>query len=171
MPVQSKFPANMLSSWSQSLNLREIIEAFISFRDEVITRRTKFEPNKARDRAHILLRMCRGDQYDEVVRAHSRLCKSGIVFRLRLVAENGQLRHKLLTSSLLRPFGSQGDTYQLSDVQVRAISGQPRPPLARWGVMKLAKSSQALPRILPNILQIGRYGKALRRHARRARSC
>jgi DNA gyrase subunit A len=35
--------------------LRDIIQAFIAFREEVITRRTKFELNKARDRAHILL--------------------------------------------------------------------------------------------------------------------
>src|SRR3546814_5022139 len=37
------------------LNIRDIIEAFVRFREEVITRRTKYELNKARDRAHILL--------------------------------------------------------------------------------------------------------------------
>ena len=37
------------------LTLRDIIEAFIRFREEVITRRTKFELNKARERAHLLL--------------------------------------------------------------------------------------------------------------------
>ncbi|MFM2101006.1 MAG: gyrase subunit, partial [Pseudomonadota bacterium] len=57
-PAQSNFPANMLAirgGRPETLNLRDIIEAFVKFREEVITRRTKFELNKARDRAHILL--------------------------------------------------------------------------------------------------------------------
>jgi DNA gyrase subunit A len=57
-PAQSNFPANMLAirgGRPEVLTLRDFIEAFIRFREEVITRRTKFELNKARDRAHILL--------------------------------------------------------------------------------------------------------------------
>ncbi|HWK37073.1 DNA gyrase subunit A, partial [Sphingomonas sp.] len=57
-PAQSSFPANMLAirgGRPELLNLRDIIEAFVRFREEVITRRSKFELTKARDRAHILL--------------------------------------------------------------------------------------------------------------------
>ncbi|MCX7865095.1 MAG: DNA gyrase subunit A, partial [Novosphingobium sp.] len=57
-PAQSSFPANMLAIRNgrpETLTLRDIIQSFIAFREEVITRRTKFELNKARDRAHILL--------------------------------------------------------------------------------------------------------------------
>src|SRR3546814_10427064 len=57
-PAQASFPANMLAIRSgrpETLALRDIIQAFIQFREQVITRRTKFELNKARDRAHILL--------------------------------------------------------------------------------------------------------------------
>ena len=36
------------------MNLKDLIVAFIAFREEVVTRRTRFELNKARDRAHIL---------------------------------------------------------------------------------------------------------------------
>ena len=57
-PAQSSFPANMLAirgGRPELLNLRDIIEAFVKFREEVITRRTKFELNKARERAHLLL--------------------------------------------------------------------------------------------------------------------
>ena len=39
----------------ETLTLRDFIEAFIRFREEVITRRSKFELFKARERAHILL--------------------------------------------------------------------------------------------------------------------
>ena len=52
------FPANMLAirgGRPETLTLRDFIEAFIRFREEVITRRSKFELLKARERAHILL--------------------------------------------------------------------------------------------------------------------
>ncbi|HEV2867309.1 MAG TPA: DNA gyrase subunit A, partial [Allosphingosinicella sp.] len=57
-PAQSSFPANILAirgGRPETLNLRDIIEAFVRFREEVITRRSKFELAKARDRAHLLL--------------------------------------------------------------------------------------------------------------------
>lgn len=57
-PLQTSFGCNMLAlrgGKPELLNLRDIIEAFIRFREEVITRRTKFRLGKARDRAHILV--------------------------------------------------------------------------------------------------------------------
>ena len=53
-PAQGSFPANMLAirgGRPEMLPLREIIAAFIQFREQVITRRSKFELAKARDRA------------------------------------------------------------------------------------------------------------------------
>jgi DNA gyrase subunit A len=71
-PAQSNFPANMLAirgGRPEVLTLRDIIDAFVKFREEVITRRSKFELNKARDRAHILLGLVIAvTNLDEVVR-------------------------------------------------------------------------------------------------------
>src|SRR5438270_9476294 len=71
-PAQSSFPANMLAirgGRPETLNLRDIIEAFVRFREEVITRRSKFELAKARDRAHLLLGLVIAvTNLDEVVR-------------------------------------------------------------------------------------------------------
>ncbi|HWU91946.1 MAG TPA: DNA gyrase subunit A, partial [Sphingomicrobium sp.] len=71
-PAQSSFPANMLAIRSgrpETLNLRDIIESFVKFREEVITRRSKFELFKARERAHILLGLVVAvTNLDEVVR-------------------------------------------------------------------------------------------------------
>ena len=39
----------------EQMNLKEILVAFIDFREEVITKRTIFDLNKARDKAHVLL--------------------------------------------------------------------------------------------------------------------
>jgi DNA gyrase subunit A len=57
-PLQSNFPANMLaldSGRPQTMNLKDFLTLFIAFREQVITRRTKFLLNKARDRAHDLV--------------------------------------------------------------------------------------------------------------------
>jgi DNA gyrase subunit A len=57
-PLQTNFPANMLaldSGRPQVMNLKDFLTLFVAFREQVITRRTKFLLNKARDRAHILV--------------------------------------------------------------------------------------------------------------------
>ena len=70
--AQTSFPANMLAlrgGRPELLSLRDIIEAFVRFREEVITRRSKFELQKARERAHILLGLVIAvTNLDEVVR-------------------------------------------------------------------------------------------------------
>lgn len=56
--LQTSFGMNVLAinhGRPMMMNLKEILEAFISFREEVIRRRTIFELNKARDRAHVLV--------------------------------------------------------------------------------------------------------------------
>jgi len=56
-PLQTSFGCNMLALTGgrpEMMRLRDILEAFTKFREEVIKRRTAFELLKARDRAHIL---------------------------------------------------------------------------------------------------------------------
>ncbi len=57
-PLQTSFGVNMLAlnnGRPQLMNLKQVIEAFITFREEVITKRTAFLLGKARDRAHVLI--------------------------------------------------------------------------------------------------------------------
>ncbi len=71
-PLQSNFPANMLaldSGRPQTMNLKDLLTLFIAFREQVITRRTKFQLNKARDRAHILVGLAIAvANIDEIIR-------------------------------------------------------------------------------------------------------
>lgn len=56
--LQTTFGANMLAlngGRPEQLTLKDMIAAFAAFREEVVSRRTKFLLNKARDRAHVLL--------------------------------------------------------------------------------------------------------------------
>nr|WP_321324166.1 DNA gyrase subunit A [uncultured Parasphingorhabdus sp.] len=125
-PAQSSFPANMLAirgGRPEVLNLRDIIESFVKFREEVITRRTKFELNKARERAHILLGLVVAvTNMDEVVRI------------IRGSATPAEARESLLRREWpiaeIAPYirlveatetDIEGDSYTLSAVQVKAI--------------------------------------------------
>ena len=57
-PLQTSFGMNMLAIHNgrpMMMTLKDIVKAFIEFREEVIRRRTIFELNKARDRAHTLV--------------------------------------------------------------------------------------------------------------------
>jgi DNA gyrase subunit A len=71
-PLQSNFPANMLAldqGRPQTMNLKDFLTLFVAFREQVITRRTKFLLNKARDRAHILVGLAIAvANIDEVIR-------------------------------------------------------------------------------------------------------
>ncbi len=57
-PLQTSFGANMVAlngGKPEVLTLIDMLKAFIAFREEVISRRTKFLLKKARDRAHVLV--------------------------------------------------------------------------------------------------------------------
>lgn len=71
-PLQTSFGVNMLAldnGRPRSLNVVDVIRAFINFREEVITRRTNFLLGKARDRAHILVGLAMAvANIDEVIK-------------------------------------------------------------------------------------------------------
>ncbi len=127
-PAQSSFPANMLAICGgrpEVLSLRDFIQQFISFREEVITRRTKFELNKARDRAHILLGLVVAvSNLDEVV-AMIRGSSNPAEARAKLLAREwpiGEIAQYIRLVEAIEPSVEQeGGSYQLSDTQVRAI--------------------------------------------------
>ncbi|HET9354889.1 MAG TPA: DNA gyrase subunit A [Sphingomicrobium sp.] len=125
-PAQSSFPANMLAirgGRPETLTLRDIIESFVKFREEVITRRSKFELMKARERAHLLLGLVVAvTNLDEVVKL------------IRGSSTPAEAREKLLqrewASDQIRPYiqlveavepQAAGSSYRLSEAQVRAI--------------------------------------------------
>ncbi|MGE3334104.1 MAG: DNA gyrase subunit A [Rhodospirillaceae bacterium] len=71
-PLQTSFGVNMLAinnGRPELMNLRQILLAFIAFREEVIRRRTVFELNQARNRAHTLVGLAIAvANLDEVIR-------------------------------------------------------------------------------------------------------
>ena len=127
-PAQSNFPANMLAirgGRPEVLSLRDIIQSFITFREEVITRRTKFELNKARDRAHVLLGLVVAvTNLDEVVRI-IRGAPNPAAARAALLSREwpiGEIAPYIRLVEAIEPNAEQeGGTYRLSEIQVKAI--------------------------------------------------
>ncbi len=127
-PAQSSFPANMLAirgGRPETLRLRDFIQAFISFREEVITRRTKFELAKARERAHILLGLVVAvSNLDEIV-AMIRSARNPAEARAKLLAKEwpiGDIAQYIRLVEAIEPDADQeGGTYRLSERQVKAI--------------------------------------------------
>jgi DNA gyrase subunit A len=125
-PAQSSFPANMLAIRSgrpETLTLRDFIEAFIRFREEVITRRSKFELLKARERAHILLGLVVAvTNLDEVVKL-IRGSASPAVAREKLLEREWpgeQIRPYIQLVEAVEPQAKR-EKYKLSEAQVKAI--------------------------------------------------
>lgn len=128
-PAQSNFPANMLAirgGRPEILNLKDIIESFVRFREEVITRRTKFELMKARDRAHILLGLVIAvTNLDEVVKIIRGSANPGLAREALLAREwpMGEIAPYIRLVEAIEDDGALADapTYRLSEIQVRAI--------------------------------------------------
>jgi DNA gyrase subunit A len=124
-PAQSSFPANMLAirgGRPETLTLKDFIESFVRFREEVITRRAKFELAKARERAHLLLGLVIAvTNLDEVVRiirgsASPAEARASLLVREWPVAEIAPYIALVEAVEAVR-----GASYRLSEAQVRAI--------------------------------------------------
>ena len=126
-PLQTSFGVNSLAldgGRPKLMNLKELLEAFIRFRAEVITRRTKFELNHARDRAHVLVGLAIAvANIDEVI-AMIRRAPDPVVARERLMAKEWPAADVapliLLIAEPGREVAADG-TYRLSEAQARAI--------------------------------------------------
>jgi DNA gyrase subunit A len=133
--MQSVFGINMVAlvdGQPRLLNLKQVLEAFVRHRREVVTRRTVFELRKARERAHILEGLAVAlANIDEVI-ALIKASKSRAEAREELVRrawEPGIVTDLLQRSGseasrpdgLSAEFGYHGDVYRLSETQAQAI--------------------------------------------------
>jgi DNA gyrase subunit A len=158
-PAQSSFPANMLAirgGKPETLTLRDFIEAFIRFREEVITRRSKFELLKARERAHILLGLVVAvTNLDEVVRL-IRGSASPAEAREKLLAREwpgDQIRPYIRLVEAVEPQAT-GEVYKLSEAQVRAILELRLHRLTALGRDEIGNELEGLAKNIGELLEI-----------------
>jgi DNA gyrase subunit A len=125
--LQTSFGCNMLAldrGRPKMFMLRDFIEAFVKFREEVITRRTIYELGKARDRAHVLAGLAVAvANIDEII-ALIRGAANPVEAREALVAKRWAVHDvKPLIELIDDPehLIDEGNTYQMSEVQAKAI--------------------------------------------------
>ena len=125
--LQQSFGVNMLAlndGRPVQMNLKELLAAFVAFREEVVTRRTKFDLSKARDRGHILVGLAVAvANIDDVIKlirgaADASAAREQLMARAWPAKDVGPLvaliadpRHKV----------EEGNTIRLSEEQAKAI--------------------------------------------------
>jgi DNA gyrase subunit A len=133
--MQTVFGINMVAlidGQPKLLNLKQVVEAFVKHRREVVTRRTIFELRKAREKAHILegltIALNNIDEMIELIKASP----SPAVAKERMLEKGWPVGNVIdflerVDMSDIRPedlppgFGAAGDVYKLSPVQAQAI--------------------------------------------------
>ena len=125
--LQSSFGANFVAlngGRPETLTLRDMLQAFVAFREEVVGRRTKFLLGKARDRAHVLVGLAIAVAHiDEVIRI-IRTSADPNAAREELMSRNWPARDVAPLIALIddpRHRLEEDGTYRLSDAQARAI--------------------------------------------------
>ena len=126
-PLQSSFGCNMVAlngGRPELMNLKDLLQAFVDFREEVVSRRTKFLLGKARERAHVLCGLAIAvANIDEVIRLirtspDPNSAREALMGRdwpahdiAPLIALVDDPRHRV----------AEDGTYRLSETQARAI--------------------------------------------------
>ena len=125
--LQSSFPVNALAldhGRPQLMNLRDMISVFVTFREDVVVRRTKFELNKARDRGHVLVGLAIAVvNIDEVI-VIIRSSKDPAEARERLVGRDWPVGDMMPLIELIADPRTElidGSRVRLTDEQSRAI--------------------------------------------------
>jgi DNA gyrase subunit A len=126
-PLQTSFGCNFVAlngGKPEQMNLMDMLKAFIAFREEVVTRRTKFLLNKARIRAHVLVGLAIAvANIDEVIKL-IRHAPDPATARAELMARRWPAKDVAPLILLIddpRHKLNDDDTYNLSEEQARAI--------------------------------------------------
>jgi DNA gyrase subunit A len=159
-PMQTFFSCNMLAlngGRPEQLTLRRFLTSFIDFREDVVARRTAYNLRKARERSHVLCGLAVAvSNIDEIVAA------------IRSSADAAEARHKLMTrrwpAADILPYialiddpthtANDDGTYNLSEVQARAILELRLQRLTQIGVKEVTDELEELAAKIKEYLEI-----------------
>ncbi len=159
-PMQTYFSCNMLAlngGRPEQLTLRRFLTSFIDFREDVVARRTAFNLRKARERSHVLCGLAVAvTNIDEIVAS------------IRSSADASEARQKLMTrrwpAEDILPYialiddpthtANDDGTYNLSEVQARAILELRLQRLTQIGVKEVTDELEELAAKIKEYLEI-----------------
>ena len=167
-PLQSSFGCNFVAldgGKPKVMSLRDILTAFITFREEVVTRRARFLLNKARDRAHILVGLAVAvANVDEVIQL-IRTAPDPATARERLMERDWPAKDVAplieLIDDLRHKINDDG-TFRLSEEQARAILALTLSRLTALGRNEIGDELNALGKEIAEYLEILRSRERVR---------
>ncbi len=159
-PMQTSFGCNMLAlngGRPEQLTLRDFLRYFISFREEVVARRTAFDLRKARERSHVLCGLAVAvSNVDEVV-ATIRASTDAAEARQRLMERRWPAQdiadYIRLIDDPSHTINDDG-TYYLSETQARAILDLRLQRLTQLGVKEVTDELEELAGKIKDYLDI-----------------
>ncbi|MBM3520367.1 MAG: DNA gyrase subunit A, partial [Alphaproteobacteria bacterium] len=159
-PLQAAFGINnvcLTGGRPELMNLKDLIQAFIAFREEVVTRRTKFLLGKARERAHILVGLAIAVANIDAVIALIRGAKDANAAREALMGRDWQAKDMAPLIALIadpRHRLTDKGTYRLSEEQARAILDLRLQRLTALGREEIAGEIETLAKEISDYLDI-----------------
>jgi DNA gyrase subunit A len=159
-PMQTSFGVNMLAlngGRPELMNLRTMLQAFIAFREQVVARRTKFQLNKARNRAHVLIGLALAvANIDEIIRiirysADPEAARVALLDRAWPAMDMGPLIG--LIADRRTVMNDKGEI-RLSDEQARAILALQLSRLTNLGRDEIGKEASGLAEAIKDFLDI-----------------
>lgn len=159
-PMQTSFGANMLAlngGRPEQLTLRDFLVYFISFREEVVARRTAFELRKARERSHVLcglaVAVSNVDEVVETIRQSADPAEARERLMTRRWPAHEIVEYLRLIDDPLHPVNDDG-TYNLSEIQARAILDLRLQRLTQLGVQEVTDELKDLAAKIRDFLDI-----------------
>jgi DNA gyrase subunit A len=159
-PLQTSFGVNALAlnrGRPEQMGLRDMVTAFVDFREEVVERRTKFELSKARDRGHVLVGLAIAvaniDEFIHIIRSS----KDPAEARERLIARDWPAGDMLPLVDLIadpRTLVIDGDKIRLSDEQARAILALTLSRLTGLGRDEIFGEAESLAQAIQGFLEL-----------------
>ena len=166
--MQNSFPVNMLAlngGRPELMNLRKVLDCFITFRKEVVVRRTKHDLNKARDRAHVLVGLAMAvANIDEIIRIiryspDPNSARVALLEKAWPIMDMGPLLDLIADR---RTRKGDGDTIYLSDEQARAILALQLSRLTGLGRDEIGNEAKGLSEKIADYLDILRSSARIR---------
>ncbi len=123
-PLQTSFGCNMLAlngGRPMTMTLKEMIAAFVNFRENVIIRRTQYDLKKARDKAHVYLGLAVAvSNIDDIIQL-IRKAPSPAVAKNALTAKKWPSKSVVPLIKMVDDIDAIDATYQLTEIQAKAI--------------------------------------------------
>ncbi len=154
--IESSFGFNTLAivdGKPKTCNLKEFLENFLNFREDVVLKKTKFDLNKAEDRAHILIGLSVSvENLDKVIKI-IRGSKTPDDAKKALLNTKWKINKSKKMISLIESKNSKG-LYNLSAVQVEAILELRLQKLTALGINEIEVEIKKLSELISSLKKI-----------------